>query len=649
MKREIRGDNRAVVLVVAGIILVGILALILLFNLPSSKLLKSPGASVYSYLAEIASNPSGFTIVVGDMAEPVEIAAASEFAGYFGVTSSRIDSELSLAPGLIIIGNPVVNTLTQQLVASWNFGAGDALVRLYVVAGGYSLVIAGTSAQDTRDAVSILKNYLVYQTQLDRVGVRINSGVIYSLTCSDGTEYNSCSASKPKYCNEGVLIDKCSLCGCTSGSCVGESCQVETPQVIITRSVPALVKGGEATVSLFVDIPAGKTAQNLVITETIPAGMNYVPDSEMPPKLGMSGNTISWIFGSRSTDLTITYSLVPSLSGTFSFGGQWAAKIDGINREGLTGGTSSVVVPGCDECTPGDRDCSGSARRECTLVGGCYKMEIVENCAFGCDLGECLAATCEDSDGGLNIGVSGTTSYAGTSYTDSCGTGTIREYYCGTGGALFSDVGCFECSEGACLKQFECSNGELKEFSCPGGVQTVPWCSCDGNSWNCIPNPEAACTAATTVYSLVNSIATTNNLGGYKLVIGRDALASDSIAAIDIAGKLKITSTIIDDEVGGDKFIVVGGPCVNRKAAELLGVAYPSCGLAIIETIPMDKALLKVSEIANTNHLVVAGWEAADTRRAARAIVRFGDYVANLDVQSVFVGGGAGGINDIAF
>jgi hypothetical protein len=33
-------------------------------------------------------------------------------------------------------------------------------------------------------------------------------------TCTDGTSYGSCSSTKPKYCNEGVLIDGCSQCGC---------------------------------------------------------------------------------------------------------------------------------------------------------------------------------------------------------------------------------------------------------------------------------------------------------------------------------------------------------------------------------------------------------------------------------------------------
>ena len=36
-------------------------------------------------------------------------------------------------------------------------------------------------------------------------------------TCKDNTENGKCSTNKPKYCNNGALIDKCTTCGCPSG------------------------------------------------------------------------------------------------------------------------------------------------------------------------------------------------------------------------------------------------------------------------------------------------------------------------------------------------------------------------------------------------------------------------------------------------
>ncbi len=46
--------------------------------------------------------------------------------------------------------------------------------------------------------------------------------------CSDGTSYNQCSTNKPLYCDNGSLINKCSICGCPSGeeSQSDESCAI---------------------------------------------------------------------------------------------------------------------------------------------------------------------------------------------------------------------------------------------------------------------------------------------------------------------------------------------------------------------------------------------------------------------------------------
>ncbi|KYK27217.1 hypothetical protein AYK26_04100 [Euryarchaeota archaeon SM23-78] len=49
--------------------------------------------------------------------------------------------------------------------------------------------------------------------------------------CSDGTLYGQCSSSLPLYCNNGVLEDRCSACGCpTNYTClVNESCRIPIP------------------------------------------------------------------------------------------------------------------------------------------------------------------------------------------------------------------------------------------------------------------------------------------------------------------------------------------------------------------------------------------------------------------------------------
>lgn len=58
----------------------------------------------------------------------------------------------------------------------------------------------------------------------NRVTINVASG-----QCSDGTLYGQCSTVKPKYCDNGTLINKCSLCGCPSG----QQCQADGSCIIL--------------------------------------------------------------------------------------------------------------------------------------------------------------------------------------------------------------------------------------------------------------------------------------------------------------------------------------------------------------------------------------------------------------------------------
>jgi len=73
-----------------------------------------------------------------------------------------------------------------------------------------------------------LKTIATYSSQTKTNWTTILAGTINTInfyftppTCSDGTSYSQCSSNKPKYCNNGNLIDKCSVCGCPSG----QTCQ----------------------------------------------------------------------------------------------------------------------------------------------------------------------------------------------------------------------------------------------------------------------------------------------------------------------------------------------------------------------------------------------------------------------------------------
>lgn len=54
-------------------------------------------------------------------------------------------------------------------------------------------------------------------------------GKCVPLKCIDGTLYNQCSATKPLFCSNGTLINSCSKCGCASGQiCLNNTCTAKT-------------------------------------------------------------------------------------------------------------------------------------------------------------------------------------------------------------------------------------------------------------------------------------------------------------------------------------------------------------------------------------------------------------------------------------
>jgi hypothetical protein len=64
-------------------------------------------------------------------------------------------------------------------------------------------------------------NYYIVSTSvlnaLKTAGEQCTSFPFVSVDCSDGTPSGQCSATKPKYCSSGSLINKCSTCGCPAG------------------------------------------------------------------------------------------------------------------------------------------------------------------------------------------------------------------------------------------------------------------------------------------------------------------------------------------------------------------------------------------------------------------------------------------------
>ncbi|MEK6953627.1 MAG: carboxypeptidase-like regulatory domain-containing protein [Candidatus Micrarchaeota archaeon] len=65
--------------------------------------------------------------------------------------------------------------------------------------------------------------------------------------CSDGTSFGACSISKPKYCDDGILVDRAGICGCESGLAVsGNRCVSPTGSCRVSVN-PSIVRANSQT------------------------------------------------------------------------------------------------------------------------------------------------------------------------------------------------------------------------------------------------------------------------------------------------------------------------------------------------------------------------------------------------------------------
>jgi len=107
----------------------------------------------------------------------------------------------------------------------------------------------------------------------------------------------------------------------------------------------------------------------------------------------------------------------------------------------------------------------------------------------------------------------------------------------------------------------------------------------------------------------------------------------DNIARLDTdSGMAALTQS--------KNLILVGGPCVNTLTAQALGLPAGTCGNA--STVPVNNAMIKIVNNAFTNGLtalVVAGWEADNTRAACSVLQQFSSYTAGLTGTGVEVDG----------
>ncbi len=148
------------------------------------------------------------------------------------------------------------------------------------------------------------------QTEACSANQVCQNGNCVSQTCSDGTPVNSCSATRPTYCNSaGQLVNNCATCGCPAG----KVCQGDGSCVNAVSSLSA-----SYTITSIQDLGGGFKRYNYDITLTESAGVNV--------------------------NIQSTYSLCSSLYGCVS----------GTSTFGLITGGTSATRSGYFDTTLGD-------------------------------------------------------------------------------------------------------------------------------------------------------------------------------------------------------------------------------------------------------------------------------------------------------
>ena len=112
-------------------------------------------------------------------------------------------------------------------------------------------------------------------------------------------------------------------------------------------------------------------------------------------------------------------------------------------------------------------------------------------------------------------------------------------------------------------------------------------------------------------------------------VVGRNAPAADVVTAANLAAALKqlkvgIGQTLLDSEVvdiDADNYVVIGSPCVNAIAAQLLDITKHKNPCSLMSNGEGQIRLIATSD--HTIALVVTGGSSADVNRAAKRLLTF--------------------------
>jgi hypothetical protein len=141
-------------------------------------------------------------------------------------------------------------------------------------------------------------------------------------------------------------------------------------------------------------------------------------------------------------------------------------------------------------------------------------------------------------------------------------------------------------------------------------------------------------------YHVISDLATRieHNRGGNQYVAtvkyageeaSADIFVSDSSVASSTSGQKTYTDTESSD-YAGKNLVVVGGSCVNTVAATLLGSSSPICGDAFNSAtgVGVGQYLIETFSYEGKVATLVAGWDEADTTKAATYLANEGDSIS---------------------
>ena len=310
--------------------------------------------------------------------------------------------------------------------------------------------------------------------------------------CSDGTLYGKCSSTKPKYCDQGTLVDNCTKCGCSNNMSCTYSGSCNTPPSVrdpVIASVDNSDLAGRALNCSGLLVDADRDNLNVTVLWSLNGASNYSfgYNNNYP-----NGTRFSMTLGGGSVLAGYWYCQITAYDGkNYSTNRSNTLQIsEYVCSDGTLSGQCSATKP--NYCTASGlvsncTSCGCPAGQSCNVTSNaCYSIIVLpQNCSDGTLSGQCsvtLPKYCQN----------------GTFVNNCTGCGCPSGYSCNA-----SSNACYTplCSDGtgygncSLTRPKFCSNGTLidncSRCGCPAGQACnasssacyVPMCS-DGTLYN---------------------------------------------------------------------------------------------------------------------------------------------------------------------